>query len=150
MISGLIFEFKFFEISGDLLELIRKFLSNRFQRVVVNGKTSELENVNAGVPNGSILGLLIFLIYVNHLSDGITSLLKLFADGTSLFSVIQNKNDSASQLNNNLDKVITWKITFNLRNFKEVYKWGSSSHKFLIIRQSPRIPLKNILGCILL
>ena len=41
---------------------------------------------------------------------------------TSLFSVIQNKNDSVSQLNNNLDKVITWKITFNLRNFKEVYK----------------------------
>ena len=118
----MIFEFKFFEISGDLLELIRKFLSNRFQRVVVNGKTSELENVNAGVPNGSILGLLIFLIYVNHLSDGITSLLKLFADDTSLFSVIQNKNDSVSQLNNNLDKVITWKITFNLRNFKELYK----------------------------
>ena len=88
-----------------MLELIKNFLSNRFQRVVLNGQTSEWEKINAGVPQGSILGLLFFLIYINDLTDGTSSIVKLFADGTLLFSVVQNKNNSASQLNNDLNKV---------------------------------------------
>ena len=113
----MIFKIKSFGISGDLLELIKNFLSNRFQRVVLNGQTSEWEKINAGVPQGSILGLLFFLIYINDLTDGISSIVKLFADDTSLFSVVQNKNNSASQLINVLDKVsdwaYTWKMSFN-------------------------------------
>ena len=117
-LPGLIFKIKSFGISGDLLELIKNFLSNRFQRVVLNGQTSEWEKINAGVPQGSILGPLFFLIYINDLTDGISSIVKLFADDTSLFSVVQNKNNSASQLNNdNSNKVsdwaYTWKMSFN-------------------------------------
>ena len=116
-LTGLIFQIKSFGISGDLLELIKNFLSNRFQRVVLNGQTSEWEKINAGVPQGSILGPLFFLIYINDLTDGISSIVKLFADDTSLFSVVQNKNNSASQLINVLDKVsdwaYTWKMSFN-------------------------------------
>ena len=70
-LPGLIFKIKSFGISGDLLELIKNFLSNRFQRVVLNGQTSEWEKINAGVPQGSILGPLFFLIYINYLTDGI-------------------------------------------------------------------------------
>ena len=113
----MIFKIKSFGISGDLLELIKNFLSNRFQRVVLNGQTSEWGKINAGVPQGSILGPLFFLIYINDLTDGTSSIAKLFADDTSLFSVVQNKNNSASQLNNDLNKVsdwvYTWKMSFN-------------------------------------
>ena len=116
-LHGLIFKFQSFGISGDLLELIKNFLSTKFQRVVLNGQTSKWEKINAGVRPGSILGLLFFLIYINDLSDGILSLVKLFADDTLLFSVVQNKNDSASQLNDALDKVsdwaYSWKMSFN-------------------------------------
>ena len=57
-LPGLIFKIKSFGISGDFLELIKNFLSNRFQRVILNGQTSEWENINAGKPQSSILGLL--------------------------------------------------------------------------------------------
>ena len=107
----MIFKIKSFGISSDLLELIKNFLSNRFQRVVLNGQTSEWEKINAGVPQGSILGLLFFLIYINDLTNGTSSIAKLFADDTSLFSVVQNKNNSASQLNNDLNKVSDWAYT---------------------------------------
>ena len=100
-----------------MLELNKNLLSNRFQRVVLNRQTSEWEKINAGVPQGSILGPLLFLIYINDLTDGISSIVKLFAGDTSLFSVFQNKNNSASQLNNDLDKIsdwaYTWKMSFN-------------------------------------
>ena len=95
-ITDLIFKFKFFGISGDLLELIQNLLLNKFQRVVLNGKTSQWEKINTGVPQGSILRQLFFLIYINDFSDGTSSLVNQFADDTSLFSVVQNKNNSAS------------------------------------------------------
>ena len=122
-LPGWIFKIKSFGISGDLLELIKNFLSNSFQRVVLNGQTSEREKINAGVPQGSILGLLFFLIYINDLTDGTSSIVKLFAVDTSLFSIVQNKNNSASQLNNDLNKVsdwaYTWKMSFNPDHSKQ-------------------------------
>ena len=96
-LPGLIFKIKSFGISSDLLELIKNFLSNRFQRVVLNGKTSNWEKINAEVSQGSILGPLFFLIYINDLTDGISSIMKPFADDTSLFSVVQNNNNSSPQ-----------------------------------------------------
>ena len=63
------------------------------------------KKINAGVPQDLILVPLFFLIYINDLPDGISSLVMLFEDDTSLFSVVQNKNDSASKLNKDLDNV---------------------------------------------
>ena len=97
-------------ISGDLLNILTDFLSNRKQRVVLNG-------VNTGVPQGSILGPLLFLIYINDLSDNLSSNVKLFADDTSLFSVIHDINVSAGELNEDLKKIsewaFQWKMIFN-------------------------------------
>ena len=77
----------------------------RKQRVILNGQHSSWTNVQAGVPQGSILGPLFFLIYNNDLSDGLTSNPKLFADGTSLFFVVQNINSTLNDLNSDFIKI---------------------------------------------
>ena len=115
--EGLIFKLKQNGISGDLLQILSDFLSNRKQRVVLNGQNSSWTNVHAGVPQGSILGPLLFLIYINDLADDLSSNVKLFADDTSLFSVVHDVNASARELNNDLKKInkwaFQWKMSFN-------------------------------------
>ena len=66
--------------------------------------------VKAGVSQDSFLGLLLFLIYINDLSNELSSNLRLFADDTSLFLVVQGTNLSATALNNDLNKLITGHI----------------------------------------
>ena len=74
-------------------------------KIVINGQNSSWTNVHAGVPQGSILGPLLFLIYINDLSDNLTSNAKLFADETSLISVVDDVNTSAKELNDDLKNV---------------------------------------------
>ena len=82
-------------ISGNLLNLFCSFLNDRQQRVVLNGQLSNWTPILAVVLQGSILGPLLFLIYVNDLPDNLNSLIKLFADETSLFSTAYDPNHSA-------------------------------------------------------
>ena len=72
--------------------LLKSFLNNRFQRVVFNGQCSNWSSVLAGVPQGSILRPLHFLIYINDILDGLESSIKLFADDTSLFATVYDPN----------------------------------------------------------
>ena len=85
--------------------------------MVLNGQHSSWRDVNAGISQGSIVGPLLFLFYINDLSDGLKSNPKLFADDTSLFSVIHNVNSSQIDLNEDLDKInnwaYQWKMSFN-------------------------------------
>ena len=95
--DGIIFKLKQNGISGNLLSLLSNFLRHRKQRVLLNGQTSSWADVNAGVPQGSILGPLLFLIYKNDIADGLSSNAKLFANDTSLFllfimQILQQKN----------------------------------------------------------
>ena len=76
------------------------FLDNKTERVILNGQYTSWANVEAVVPQGSILGPLLLLIYINDLSDNLASNPKLFADDTSLFSVIKNVDASNIDLNN--------------------------------------------------
>ena len=77
-------------ISGELYSLLENYLSGRLQSVVLNGQTSTWRPILAGVPQGSILGPLLFLIFINDLPDGLKSNAKLFADDTSLFTVVKD------------------------------------------------------------
>ena len=81
---------------------LKLFLSNTKQRAMLNGQNSSWTKVHAGVPQGSIPGPLLFLIYVNDSSENFSSNAKLFADDTSLFSVVHHVNTSAKELNDDL------------------------------------------------
>ena len=104
MHQSVILKLKQSGISGNLLKIIEDFLSNRYQRVVLNGQSSGW----AGVFQGSILGPLLFLVYINDLSTGLSSNPRLFADDTSLFSVVHDRTTSANELNNDLLKIESW------------------------------------------
>ena len=88
--------------SGELCNLLQNYLSGRFQRVVLNGQTSSWRPVLAGAPQSSIMGQLLFLIYINDLPNELKSNVKLFADDAYLLTVVKNKNESANILNNDL------------------------------------------------
>ena len=115
--GSLIFKLKQNGISGNLLNLLTNFLRNKNQGIVLNEQCSSWADVTAGVPQGSILGPLLFLIYINDLADGLSSIAKLFADDISLFSVVHNANTTAKELNNDLVKISNWayqwKMSFN-------------------------------------
>ena len=90
--KGLLYKLKCMGINGNFLKLVESFLSNRYQRVVLNGQASSWADVKAGVPQGSILGPLFFLIYINDLSENLKSTVKLFADDTLIFHVVKDPN----------------------------------------------------------
>ena len=82
----LIFKLETYGIDGKLLKVLKSYLKDWQQRVFLDGQTSSWKNILAGVPQGSVLGPLLFVIYINDLPDGLTLLCKIFADDTSLFS----------------------------------------------------------------
>ena len=86
--KGIIFKLEQNGISDDLLNILSSFLKNRKQRVTLNGQSSFWTNVNAGIPQGFMPGPLLFPIYINDLSDGLSSKARLFTDDTSLFSFL--------------------------------------------------------------
>ena len=93
----IIFKLKQNSISGKLLCVLSDLLKDRKQRVILNGKVSSWTGVDGGVPQGSILGALLFLIYINTLADSLSSNTNLFADDISLFSVIHDVDTSANE-----------------------------------------------------
>ena len=115
--KGLLYKLKSMAISGVFYNLPQNYLSGRFQSVVLNGQTSSWRPVLAGVPQGSILGPLPFLIYINDLPNELKSNVKLFADDTSLFTTVKDKNESANIINNDLWQIskwaYNWKMLFN-------------------------------------
>ena len=115
--DGLIFKLKQNGVSGSLLMFFQNYLNNRKQRVVLNGSYSSYSTVQSGVPQGSVLGPLLFLIYINDLERNIKSNVKFFADDTMLYSIVKNPAISANKLNHDLDIIqqwaYQWKMEFN-------------------------------------
>ena len=103
--EGIIHRHKRNGISGNLLSLLTDFLRNRKQRVILNGQSSSWANINAGVLQGSILGPVLFLIYINDLSYNLQCNPKLFADDTWLFYTVQDPERTANNPNNDLKEI---------------------------------------------
>ena len=86
-------------MTGELSNILIDLLKERKQRVVLKGQHSKWSNVSAGVPQGSILEPLLFLICINDLSDNLSSNPELLAKDSSLFSVVHDINQSGIKLN---------------------------------------------------
>ena len=95
-IAGLLHKLTFYGISGQIFGLISSFLSNRRLRVVLDGNFPQEYPVNVGVPQGSILGRPLFLLYINDLPDDVICDIATYADDTSLS--LYSKCDQASDL----------------------------------------------------
>ena len=121
-----------------LIWLLTDFLSKRKQRVVLIGQHSSWADIEAGVPQGSILGPLIFLVYINDLTKDLHSNPKFFADDTSLFLTIADEALSNPHLKDDLSKINDW-----------VFKWKMSfnpdSMRKKLISTTPRLHLTNFL-----
>ena len=102
-------------ITGIPLKLWQNFLQNRHQRALLNGPSSSWVPVFAGVPQGSVLDPLFFLIYINDLTKAISSTNKLFANDTSIYSVVNDIDVTEHELNSDPRKISMW-----------VYQWKMS------------------------
>ena len=119
----LLSKLEFYGIRGNILKWITKWLTSRTQRVVVDGEISSPANVKSGVPQGTVLGPLMFLIYINDIADNISSetSIRLFADDCLLYRVIKSFSDTVT-LQNDLTSLsnwaIKWQMSFNISKCK--------------------------------
>ena len=155
--EGLLFKLNSIGISGKFYKLMESYLSNRFQRVVLNAQPSPWRSILAGIYQGSILRSLLFLIYINDMPDDLKSNVKLFANDTSIFSIVKNQNDNAKDLIHNLSLIskqtFQQKMLFNAYPTKPALevifsrRKGESAHPhvFLMICQQKELHTKNIL-----
>ena len=106
--KGLIFKLKTIGVRGPLLNWIVSYLSQRKQRVVINGQSSDWGDIEAGVPQGSVLGPLLFLIYINDITKNLQSNCFLFADDSSLFQIVSDPHSTSISLNRDLEEIESW------------------------------------------
>ena len=122
--AGLLFKLRQLGLTSSLVTWIQSYLSDHKQRVVLEGCSSSWLPVKAGVPQGSILGPLLFLVYTNDITDDITSDIHLYCDDTSLLSVATDPVVAAQRLNDDLNTL---------------YKW--SKHSFMVFNPSKTVSL---------
>ena len=112
--ASLLHKLKYYGISGQIFGFISSFLSNRQLQVVLDGKSSQEYPVNAGVPQGSILGPTLFLLYINDLPDDVICNIAIYADDTTLYSKCNQASDLwqqlelASELESDLRDTVDW------------------------------------------
>jgi hypothetical protein len=119
-------------IKGKILSWIKAFLTNRKQRVILEDCTSEWVEVLSGVPQGSVLGPLLFVIFINDLPDVVRNVIKLYADDSKILSVVNSQADQIL-LQKDLDRIVewcaTWLMFLSVRKCK-VIKFGSKPNQY--------------------
>ena len=114
---GLLAKLKSAGVKGKLLQWFTEYLKDRRQRVIIPGASSDWSYIKAGVPQGSILGPLLFLVYINDIVSNIQSNIRLFADDTSLYIIVEHINSAALTLNKDIETITSWSkkwlVTFN-------------------------------------
>ena len=104
-------------IKGNILNWVKAFLSERQQRVIVNGSASGWEYITSGIPQGSVLGFILFLIYINDLPGVVANLIKLFVDDAKVYSIVES-NQKELALQNQVTRseawTALWQMIFNI------------------------------------
>ena len=116
--AGLLLKLEAAGVTGEVLAWFKSYLFNRKQRVVLPGDVSDWNFIHAGVPQSSILGTQLFLLYTNAIVLEIGTNIRLFADDTSLFIIVDGPATVAACIKTNLSSLTqwaaTWVVTFNL------------------------------------
>ena len=114
---GLITKLEAIGIRGPLLSWFKDYLADRKQAVVINGEKSSYQTIRAGVPQGSVLGPTLFLIFINDIVQSLKSTVKLFADDTNLYLILEDPKQRAEILNEDMQRIAEWaakwKVKFN-------------------------------------
>jgi hypothetical protein len=105
---GLIYKLELLDVEDPLLKWLKSYLFGRKQRVIIDGQSSDWNEIEAGVPQGSVLGSLLFLIYINDITQDLQCDSFLYADDTSLLEVVEDIDISAERLNNDLQCINAW------------------------------------------
>ncbi len=118
-------------MTGKLLTWMKIFLTDRKMRAVIRGNVSDWRNVTSGVPQGSVLAPVMFIVYINDLPVGIQNYMNMFADDAKIRRRIRNLDDCHA-LQENLDKIsiwsTTWQMEFNV-NKCHVMECGTGEHR---------------------
>ena len=139
-------------IVGSLYKWLGDFLTNRNMQVVVDGESSDSVYVESGVPQGTVLGPILFLCHINDLPDSVQSTVRLFADDCLMYRPISNQRDHM-QLQEDLRSLESWAATWGMRfNAKKCYVMSmncKSSHFYQlgnhILRQVKEYPYLGVL-----
>ena len=115
-------------LTGNILNWIKDFLKNRKQKVTIQSSESDEVNVLSGVPQGSILGPLFFLVFINDLPNGIKSNCKMFADDTKLYNKTENHLDLQQDINKLFNWSKNWQLDFNIDKCK-ILHFGRNNPK---------------------
>ena len=128
---GLLAKLRSIGLEGNMMNWFASYLSNRKQRVVIEGVHSDWRNIVAGVPQGSVLGPLLFLIYINDLPASVNSNCFLFA-ADCLLEEVCSPSVCASRLNDDLASISTWAsrwlVTMNANKTKSMVFSSKRSH----------------------
>lgn len=133
--KGLIYKLELLGVRDPLLKWFKSYLSGRKQRVIIDGQSSDWTDIESGVPQGSVLGPLLFLIYINDITQDLQCDSFLYADDTSLLEVVEDPDISADRLNNDLKCIYEWtrdwlvtinpdktkSVTFSVKKLKSVH-----------------------------
>ena len=103
-----------YKISKQIIDWVEAYLSNRKQRVLVNGTRSEWEPVSSGVPQGSVLGPVLFLVYINDLPKSVKNSIRLFADDTKIYRTVTTDSDCLS-LQKDIDSIEEWASKWQIK-----------------------------------
>jgi hypothetical protein len=114
---GIIYKLRRAGVKGRLINWFQAYLNDRIQKTVVNGKTSEAKTIEAGVPQGSILGPLLFLLYMDDLIQQVNIEVRLYADDATLYISYDDAEQASIEMDDNLTAVMNWanqwKVLFN-------------------------------------